>query len=51
MAMNLGKSVLYYDKVLDIETTRRALHELTPRHIMEIARLILDNGLSSLTLC
>lgn len=50
-AMNLGKSLLYYGKVLDIATTRKALTALTPRSVSDIAALICANGLSSLTLC
>lgn len=50
-AMNLGKSLLYYDKVLDIQSTKAALAALTPQAVSEVARLICENGLSSLTLC
>lgn len=50
-AMNLGKSLLYYDKVLDIQTTKAALAALTPQAVSDVARLICENGLSSLTLC
>lgn len=50
-AMNLGKSLLYYDKVLGIATTKEALEALTPEAVMETARIICGNGLSALTLC
>ena len=49
-AMNLGKSLLYYNRIFEIGSTARALKELTPVDIQEMARLILDNGLSTLTL-
>lgn len=50
-AMNLGKSLLYYDKVLDIQSAKAALDALTPQAVSDVARLICENGLSSLTLC
>ncbi|MCM1004925.1 MAG: insulinase family protein [Prevotella sp.] len=49
-AMNLGKSVLYYGKVLDAEYTRRELLNLAPEHIQEVAALICERGLSALTM-
>ncbi len=50
MAMNLGKSLLYYDKILDTTTTSEALRSLTPADVSEVARIITESGLSSLTL-
>lgn len=50
-AMNLGKSVLYYDKVLNVKTTQAALATLQPCDITEVAQLICQRGLNSLTLC
>lgn len=50
-AMNLGKSVLYYDEVLTPATTASELERLQPADIMHTARLICERGLSSLSLC
>lgn len=50
-AMNLGKSVLYYDKVLTPESTAHELMGLAPEHLMLTARMICESGLSCLTLC
>ncbi|MCM1319876.1 MAG: insulinase family protein [Muribaculaceae bacterium] len=49
-AMSLGKSVMYFGKVLTIADTRSRLKEMTPSDVQQIATLICDKGLSSLTL-
>lgn len=50
-AMNLGKTMLYYNRLLDIHTTSQALRQLQSEDVREVAGMIMDNGLSTLTLC
>lgn len=50
-AMNLGKTMLYYDRIVDVGTTSAALRRLCAEDVRDVARLIVDRGLSSLTLC
>ena len=49
-AMSLGKSVLYYDKVYDINTTTRRIMEVSAVEMREVAELVFAGGLSTLTL-
>lgn len=49
-AMNLGKSMLYYGRILDIGTTSSVLRDLRAEEVREVAQLIVESGLSSLTL-
>ena len=48
--MALGKSLLYYGEVHDIAYSAERIREVTPGELRDIARLILDNGLSRLTI-
>ena len=49
-AMSLGKSLLYYDRVFDINTTASRIMEVTASEMRDVAQQIFCNGLSSLTL-
>ena len=49
-AMALGKSVLYFDCVNDINTTTRQIMEVTPEQMREAAELLAGDSLSTLTL-
>lgn len=49
-AMSLGKSVLYFNRVHDIEATRQRLNDMSAAEVQDIAALICDKGLSSLTM-
>lgn len=49
-AMNMGKSVLYYGEVHDIDTTTEAIKGLAPEDVRQAAELVMSRGLSSLTL-
>ena len=49
-AMSLGKSVLYFDKIMDISTTAERIMEVTPEEMLLAAQLIAANKLSTLTL-
>lgn len=49
-AMSLGKSVLYYDTVFDINTTISNIMEVSAKDMREVAESIFKDGLSTLTL-
>lgn len=49
-AMALAKSMLYYDKILTVGDTIKATQAVTPEDLLEVARLLADKQLSSLTL-
>ena len=49
-AMALGKSLLYFDAVHDLDATIRNIMEVTPQQMREVAELIFCPGLSTLTL-
>lgn len=50
MAMSLGKSVLYYNRIQDIGTTIEKIRGVTAREMREVAELVFTPGLSTLTL-
>lgn len=49
-AMNLGKSILYFNEIHDITTTTARIMDVTAREMREVAELIFSPGLSTLTL-
>lgn len=49
-AMALAKSIAYYNEIHDLEYTAQKIRALSPLDLREIAELILNTGLSSLTL-
>lgn len=49
-AMSLGKSVMYFDRVVDLSTTARRIMDVTPDQMMEAARMLAPENLSVLTL-
>ena len=49
-AMSLGKSLLYYGTIRDINTTIEKIMEVTPQDMRDVAQYIFSGGLSSLTL-
>ena len=49
-AMSLGKSVMYYGKVHDINTTIDRIMSVSAQEMREVAELIFADGLSTLTL-
>lgn len=49
-AMSLGKSVLYFGKILDISTTAERIMQVSAEEMRQAAELIADNKLSVLSL-
>lgn len=49
-AISLGKSLLYYDEIHDIEWSANQLMKVTPQDLMEVAQLIHPDNCSTLTL-
>lgn len=49
-AMSLGKSVMYFDRIVDLSTTARRIMEVTPDQMMDAALMIAPEKLSVLTL-
>lgn len=49
--MNLAKSLLYFDCIHDIQWTAERIAELKAEDVRSMAEMILESGLSSLTLC
>lgn len=49
-AMSLGKSVLYFDEVYDIPATIKNIMRVSASEMRDVAQLIFDKGLSTLTL-
>ena len=49
-AMNLGKSVLYFNEVHDINSTINRILNLTPGEVRDVAELVFAPGLTTLTL-
>lgn len=50
IAASLGKGLLYYGKVCDVENMTRSIENVTPTDLQEAAQLVLQSGFSSLTL-
>lgn len=50
VAMSMGKSVMYYGQVNDVAATAESIRKVTAEEVCEVARMIVDNGCSSLTL-
>lgn len=50
MAMSLGKNLLYYDKMTDVEALAARLWEVSADEIQDLAQLIISESLSRLTL-
>ena len=48
-AMSLAKSLLYYNEVLDSRHAADMIRRVTPADLRDMARLVLDSGLSTLT--
>lgn len=48
--MGLAKSLLYFDRINDIEWASERIRAVTPEDFRDMARLILENGLNRLTL-
>lgn len=49
-AIGLGKSLLAYDEIHDIDWSTQRLREVTPEQVREVAELIHPDNLSSLTI-
>lgn len=49
-AMSLGKSILYFDKIVDLSTTAQQIMEVTSRDMIDVAGMIAPEKLSVLTL-
>ena len=49
-AIGLGKSLLYYNEIHDIEWSTKMLMEVTPQQIRDVAELIHSQNCSSLTI-
>lgn len=49
-AMSLGKSVLYFDMIQDLETSMEKIMEVTSEEMREVAQFVFKDGLSTLTL-
>lgn len=49
-AMNLGKSVLYFNEIHDINTTTERIKAVTAAEMRDVAELVFSSGLSTLTL-
>lgn len=49
-AMALGKSLLYYGRVVGVDEAADAIKALRPEDVCDVAGLIASAGLSSLTL-
>ena len=49
--MSLGKSILYYDEIHDIESMTQNIQEVTASQLRETAELIVPEKMSVLTLC
>lgn len=49
-AMSLGKSILYFNKVFDINTTIERIREVRPEDMRKVAEDVFSDGLSTLTL-
>lgn len=50
-AMSLAKSLLYYNEIHDLEYTAEKIRNVSAEDFRQVAELIADRGLSSLTLC
>lgn len=51
MAMSLGKSMLYYNEVHDVEWTTERILSVTPEEVRSVAELLAPDLTSRLTLC
>lgn len=51
MAMSMGKSLLYYDDVHDVEWTTERIREVTPEQVRAVAEMLAPDLTSNLTLC
>lgn len=49
-AISLGKSILYFDRIVDISVTADRIMQVTPQDFLDVAQLIGDDSLSTLTL-